>query len=234
MGEPVDPVAQPFRDPEIPDGEETGYQASVGKDERYHVVSRVERLGETHYRHSINADLAELELAVKQIFVRAKGFLAAESYCAETTHEGKVVSREEGYFRGTKHLQFGGQVKPFPGDVMPLLGGMVALRGLDFARGSKRTVDLWLAFSVFWQLEVRVERRETVRVPAGHLDAWRVRVRPSFSQISSLLDKVIGGLLPPFTLHFEAAAPHRMLRFEFPTGPLPWNPRGLVEATKLD
>lgn len=78
-----------------------------------------------------------------------------------------------------------------------------------------------------------MEKRETARVPAGDLEAWRVRVRPSFAQISGVLDKVVGGLLPPFVLHFEAAPPHRMVRFSFPTGPMPWNPKGLIEATEL-
>lgn len=227
-------MAQLFRDPQIPDGELTRYQATVGKDEeRYDVTSRIEHDGEKQYRNQLEATLGPLTLEVQQVFARQEGRLACESYVAEARHDGKLVSREEGYFQGTSHLQFGGQVKPFPVDVMPLLACLIGLRGLDFERGTKRQVDLWLAFSVFWPLEAKVEKRETVRVPAGEIDAWRVRVRPSFAQISGLLDKVIGGLLPPFVLHFEAAEPHRMLRFHFPTGPMPWNPKGLVEATAL-
>ncbi|MDQ1446852.1 MAG: hypothetical protein QOI20_3316, partial [Acidimicrobiaceae bacterium] len=44
---------------------------------------------------------------------------------------------------------------------------------------------------------------------------------------------VVQLLLPPFVLHFEEGPPHRFLRFSFPTGPFPWNPRGLIEATEL-
>jgi hypothetical protein len=227
-------MAMLFRDPQIPDGELTRYRATVGKaDEQYEVVSRIEQDGEKQYRNRLDAQLGPLKLEVEQVFARQDGLLACESYVSEAIHDGQLVSREEGYFQGTSHLQFGGQVKPFPVDVMPLLACLVGLRGLDFARGTKREVDLWLAFSVYWPLEAKVEKRENVRVPAGDIDAWRVRVRPSFAQISGLLDKVIGGLLPPFVLHFEAAAPHRMLRFHFPTGPLPWNPKGLIEATEL-
>lgn len=228
-------MPQLFRDPQIPDGEQTRYQATVGKaHERYDVLSTIEHDGDKRYRNRLDAELGPLTMRVVQEFARRDGMLACESYVSEAKHEGRLVSREEGYFDGTSHLQFGGKVKPYPQDVMPLLAGLVGLRGLEFSRGAKRDVNLWLAFSVFWPLDVKVERRETVRVPAGELDAWRVRVRPSFAQISGLLDKVIGGLLPPFVLHFEAAHPHRMLRFVFPTGPLPWNPKGLIEATKLD
>ena len=40
----------------------------------------------------------------------------------------------------------------------------------------------------------------------------------------------IHAILPPFRIHFDAEPPHRFLRFSFPTGPFPWNPRGLIEA----
>lgn len=228
-------MAELFRDPVIPGGEETVYQVRVGgAAERYDLVSRVDHDGGSRYLNLITATLGDLELEVRQAFAREGGRLASESYQAEARHNGTVVTREEGYFQGTEHLQFGGAVKPFPTDIVPLLGCLIGLRGLEFERGFKRNVELWLAFSVFWPLEVKVEKREVAKVPAGDLDAWRVRVRPSFAQISGLLDKVIGGLLPPFVLHFAAEAPHRMLRFSFPTGPLPWNPKGLIEATKID
>jgi hypothetical protein len=70
-------------------------------------------------------------------------------------------------------------------------------------------------------------------VPAGRFDSWRVRARPSFEQISGALDRVAAMVIPPFLLHFQAEASHRFLRFEFPTGPFPWNPRGVIEATEL-
>jgi hypothetical protein len=84
-----------------------------------------------------------------------------------------------------------------------------------------------------WEIDSKVERRERVGVAAGELDAWRVRVRPSFHAVASALDRIVGLLLPPFVVHFAADPPHRFLRFEFPTGPFPWNPRAVIEATEL-
>ena len=94
-------------------------------------------------------------------------------------------------------------------------------------------MPIWLANTVFWEISLHVEKHETVTVPAGTFDAWRVRARPSFEQIGTALDRLVGALLPPFVLHFEAQPTHRFLRFEFPTGPFRWNPRGVIEATEL-
>lgn len=228
-------MSELFRDPGIPHGEQTHYAASAGGQQTSQdLLARVEHDGDEQYRHLVEVRQDGFAVDIEQTFQRAGGMLRAESYQMTTQSDGKLVSREEGYFVDTRHLQFGGDVAPFPRDIVPLIGGMVALRGLDFRRGAKRTVHIWLAFSVFWPIELKVERLEQVTVPAGSMQAWRVKVRPSFKQISGLLDTVVGGLLPPFVLHFAAEAPHRMLRFEFPTGPMPWNPRGLIEATKLD
>jgi hypothetical protein len=38
--------------------------------------------------------------------------------------------------------------------------------GTGLAAWGQAHGDVWLAFSVFWQLDVRVERQEVVRVPA--------------------------------------------------------------------
>ncbi|WP_258196590.1 hypothetical protein [Nocardia farcinica] len=168
------------------------------------------------------------EVSVTQRFRRAAGAVTAESYCCESRDSGKLVSREEGRFHGTRHIQFGGALQPFPSKTMPLLGAATLLRGMEFRKGAKTKVDLWLAFSVHWPAEAKVEKRTLIDVPVGRVEAWEVRIRPSFAHINGLLDKMIQGLLPPFIAHFDAAAGHRLLRFSFPTGPLPWHPRGLL------
>jgi hypothetical protein len=144
------------------------------------------------------------------------------------------VAREEGWFRDVSALGWGGEIERYPSDTAPLLGCALMLRGLEFERGSRRSFTLWLANTAYWEIDVRVEKRERVSVPAGSFDAWRVRVRPSFDAVSGALDRVVALLLPPFVLHFAAEPSHRFLRFEFPTGPFPWNPRAVIEALELD
>jgi Protein of unknown function (DUF3108) len=171
----------------------------------------------------------ELEFDV----IRRRGQLLAEHYRLESRHGERPVAVEEGWFRDVSVLGWGGAIERYPSDVAPLLGCALMLRGLDFERGAERSVSVWLANSVHWEVVLKVERRERVRVAAGTFDAWRVRARPSFHAVAGALDRIIGLLLPPFVLHFDTEPSHRFLRFEFPTGPFPWNPRALVEATAL-
>lgn len=226
-----------LRDPGIPDGETTTYHGLI--DGRPVAAGRmtVARVDDERPAYRLGMaftvrDEAHYELALD--FQRSRGTVVAEHYRLETRHGEQPVAVEEGWFRDVQTLQFGGRLKPYPRSTMPLLGCALGLRGMDFTRGSRSSFPLWLANTVYWQISTHVERAEEVTVPAGSLEAWRVRVRPSFEAINRQLDRVIGLFLPPFVLHFERAAPHRMLRFEFPTGPFPWDPRAVVEATTLD
>ncbi|MGW4633500.1 hypothetical protein [Nocardia sp. NPDC004415] len=225
-----------FRDPFIPDGEKSTYTVALeGKPrdiELIHVVAR-ERGG---YRSTLDARLdsgrpgvPDLTMSIEQRFSRAGGRLLAEHYRAETRSGSAMVSREEANFTDTVHLQLGAGPAPFPLNLMPIAGGLTLLRGLDFTAGAVETLDVWLAFSVHWPLLVRVEKETTVEVPTGTLPCWQVRMRPGFAQVNSLLDKIIGGLLPPFIAHFEAAPPHRLVRMSFPTELSLSAPRAVLE-----
>jgi hypothetical protein len=162
------------------------------------------------------------------------GALLCEDYSLETFSGEVRIAREEGVFRGVQTLQWGGELQPYPRSVTPLLACATALRGLDFARGEKRQFAVWLANTAYWPVDLHIEKREGVTVPAGGFDAWRIRVRPSFREVAGVLDRVVQAVLPPFVLHFEAEPPHRFLRFSFPTGPFPWNPRGRIEALAFE
>ncbi|HEY2638043.1 MAG TPA: hypothetical protein VGI54_11675, partial [Solirubrobacteraceae bacterium] len=157
-----------------------------------------------------------------------------ESYTLETHQGDEPVAREEGRFRAVKPLHWGGEARAYPRDLVPLLGCAVALRGLEFAPGEERSLSVWLANSVYWEVSATVQQRETVTLPVGDVEAWPVRLRPSLEQVNSALDKLVGSFLPPFITHFAADPPHRLVRFSFPTGPFPWSPAGLVEATELE
>ncbi|MGX1777449.1 hypothetical protein ACWIGW_35460 [Nocardia brasiliensis] len=225
-------MSSPFRDPAIADGEKSTYSVRLADSLSQGRITSVVEHGDDGYVSYLEAGSDDsYSMKVEQRIRRESGTMVAESYQAASYFRGRLVSREEGYFLDTEHMQFGGKPAPFPRGVMPLLGGLTLLRGLDFQRGAKSKHDLWLAFSIHWPLEVKVEKQMTVDVPAGSFDVWQVHIRPSFSHMNGLLDKVIAGFLPPFVGHFEVASPHRMVRFSFPSGPLPWHPRGTLELT---
>ena len=221
----------PFLDPGVPDGESTSYHCVI----RDAVAGRgVHRVAASPDSYSQSLSMTALEEATYEASIswrRGGGEITADSYSVEAFWRGKPVSAERGWFRGVKGLQWGGTFESYPRDLSPLLGCALALRGLEFRRGARRTLSLWLASTVYWEIETRIERRESIVIPLGSFDAWRVRARPVFSHVAGPLDRLIGMLLPPFTLHFDAADSHRFLRFEFPTGPFPWNPHGVIEAT---
>ncbi|WP_039798317.1 hypothetical protein [Nocardia araoensis] len=220
-----------FRDPGIPDGEKSVYTVTVAdRPPKLDLISVVSHDGDG-YRSMLEVGLghANFAMTIEQRFRRCGDRLSAERYRAETRSGPKVVTREEANFVGTAHLQFGGGIAPFPANVMPLAGGLTLLRGLDFTEGAEECVDLWLAFSAHIPLGAKVEQRTVVDVPAGRITSWQVRLRPRLSGLNTMVEKVIGGFLPPAVAHFDAAAPHRLVRLGFPTGPMPWDPRGLLE-----
>jgi len=223
----------PFRDPGIADGETARYRGLISGREAGVGALTVEASDDAYVQRIAMTAEDVLDYALEVRFARRGGLMHAEHYVLRTSHAGEPVAVEEGWFRDVKVLHWGGELISYPRDIAPLLGCAIALRGIEFEKGARRHVPVWLANTAFWEVELRVERRESVTVPAGSFDAWRVRARPSFEQIGSALDKLVGALLPPFVLHFEADAPHRFLRFEFPTGPFRWNPRGVIEATEL-
>ncbi|WP_245552268.1 hypothetical protein [Nocardia aobensis] len=225
------PVPMLFRDPGIPDGEKCRYTVGTdGRSSGFELTSVV-----THenggYRTLLEASSGdgELELTIDQRFGRVDGFLRAEDYRAETRSRGVVVSREEVHFIDTVHLPIGGAPAPFPTDIMPIVGGMTLLRGLDLTEGAAQSIDTWLAFSVHWPLLARVDKRTVVVAGAGEIECRQVRLRPSFGQVNMLLDKMIGGLLPPFVAHIEVRPPHRLVRLSFPTELALSAPRSVIE-----
>jgi len=231
-------VEGPFLDPDIPHGERTRYRGLVGDEEAGSgevVIERASEGARDLYRQLITAQLREVsEVRTETVFRRRRGMIHAESHRMETRNGGTdPVAAEQGRFRDVKVPVWGAQVESFPRDLAPALGCATALRGLEFEPGAQRSFSVWLVNSIHWQVDVKVERRETVELPAGTLEAWRVRLRPSFEHVDRALDKVIDAVIPPVVAHFDAAGAHRLLRLEFPTGPFKWNPPGLLEAVEL-
>jgi hypothetical protein len=226
-----------FRDPDIPDGERTAYRGVIGGETvgtGEITVHHASENGHELYRQELAADApGDNAYRLEATFRRARGNIHAETYRLETRQGGDHVATEEGRFRQVKPLHWGGEARAYPRDLVPLLGCAIALRGLEFAPGEERSLSVWLANSVYWEVSAVVQKRETVSVPAGDVEAWPVRLRPSLEQVNASLDKLVGSFLPPIVTHFAAEPPHRLVRFAFPTGPFPWSPAGLVEATEL-
>lgn len=222
-----------WRDPQISAIEATRYRGSIAGDPHGEGTLTITPEQE-RYAIAIDGRIAgALRYVLQGSFARRRDCILAEDYRLQTFDGETLVAVEEGRFRDVRVLDWGGALGSYPRSTTPLLMCALALRGMDFERGAKRTFRIWLANTVTWDIALHVERREAVALPCGDHDAWRVRARPTFEHVARVLDKAVGALLPPFLLHFDAAPPHRLLRFSFPTGPFPWNPRALIEAEAL-
>ncbi|MFI9407913.1 hypothetical protein [Nocardia sp. NPDC052316] len=220
-----------FRDPGIPDGEKSVYTVGVASQPATLDIISVIGHDRDEYLSIIQANSGDgaFAITVEQRFQRTDDHMRAAGYRAETRSGATVVSREEAHFIDTTHLQLGEGIAPFPAELMPLAGGLTLLRGLHFTEGAETDVALWLAFSVHIPVCVKVEHRTVVDAPIGPIDCWQLRLRPRLSGLNPMLEKMLSGFLPAATVHVEAAPPHRTVRFSFPTGPRPWDPRGVME-----
>jgi hypothetical protein len=223
-----------FADPGITALERAVYRGSIGDEVSGEGTLEIEPVEDGLEQRIAMEVLGHARYAMRAGFELRGGAVLARDYRLETFSGETRIACEEGAFRDVQTLQWGGTIESYPRSVTPLLGCATALRGLEFAKGEKRTFAVWLANTAYWPVDLHIEKRERVTVPAGGFDAWRIRVRPSFREVSGALDRVVGAFLPPFVIHFEADPPHRFLRFSFPTGPFPWNPRGRIEATQFD
>jgi Protein of unknown function (DUF3108) len=224
----------PFNDPQIPGAERTAYRGLVGGEEAGSGSIEV-AVEPDAYRQSVRVLVAgRAEFRSLTVFRRRAGTMHAETHEMHTLDgDGPPVATEEVRFRGPKVVHWGGELESFPRDVTSLLGAALALRGLELEKGARRSFSVWLVSGVYWQVDSRIEKKEQVSLPAGDLEAWRVRLRPSLEQVDKALDTLVDSLMPPVIAHLEAEPPHRFVRLEFPTGPFRWNPAGVIEATEL-
>ncbi|MGW4365662.1 hypothetical protein ACWEKT_08455 [Nocardia takedensis] len=216
-----------FRDPHIPDGEKSVYTAGMdGAPPMFELTSSIGHDGDG-YRSLIQVVSPDgrFTITVDQRFDRVEGRLRAVSYRAETRNGATLVTREEANFQDTTHLLLGEGLSGFPADLMPLAGGLTLLRGLDLRDGAEQDISLWLSFSVHVPVTAKAERGVRIEVPAGSFECAQIRLRPRLSGLNSVLEKMLAGFLPPAVAHVEADPPHRLIRLDFPTGPMPWQPR---------
>src|SRR5881397_700073 len=134
-----------LRDPEIPAGERIVYRGAIGGEpvgSGEQVIQRLERDGQAYYlQHLEIAIRAQAHYRVETMFRRRRGAIVCDDYRAETRDGDQLVAIEEGHFRGVRGLAWGGELEHFPGDLTPLLGCAVALRGLELERGARRSLS---------------------------------------------------------------------------------------------
>jgi hypothetical protein len=179
------------------------------------------------------AAFGRLAGAATVVFRRRGEELHAESQSVLLTHKGKDTFKEEASFRDVQVPQLGGDVGAYPRTMVPAAGLAVAFRALNWDAKSKFAPPVWLTAIVHWPLDLRVEKKESITVPAGKFEAFKIRVRPSLVDVAQSLDELSANLIPPVYVYVAVKPAGRVLKVDFPTGPGRNDPRGYIEATEL-
>jgi hypothetical protein len=204
------------------DGEEVGTGTLTLRPEGDRELIQ-EIAGEAFGRLSGNAEVR---------FRRRSGVLLAQSLAIEVRDKDRDVFHESAAFRDVQVPQMGGDISAYSRELVPAPALALALRVLPLAEKARFVPPVWLTAVVHWPIDVRVEKREKVAVPAGKIDAWRVRLRPSLVAVAQALDELSATVVPPVIAHVSVDG-QRLVRLAFPTGPARTDPPGLIEATDL-
>lgn len=226
-------MEEPLVDPELETEERTAFRGVVDGDEVGGGELILRSVDDRTFEQVARGEAyGRLEGEVTAQFRRRGGALLAESQSIELRHKGKVVFSEEASFRDVQVPQLGGEVAAYPRTMVPAGALAVALRLLPWAPKARFAPPVWLTAIAHWPLDLRVEAKESVTVPAGKFDAYRLRARPSLIDVAQSLDELSANVIPPVTIHV-ATSSSRLLRVDFPTGPGKADPRGFIEATEL-
>ena len=152
------------------------------------------------------------EVVVEETFrcIRRGGGLVAES-----------LQRRVGEGRHER-VQFDGGPLPWPAPTYPEVMLPFVMRGVP-RDGTRRPLYSWT--NDRFVARVYVESRgkaQPLEVPAGRIAAVECWMYPDLNDwiaLGRVVTRLAKPLLPRYDIHFEAEAPHRVVRFEGPYGP---------------
>ncbi|WP_320672546.1 hypothetical protein [Patulibacter defluvii] len=225
---------EPLRDPELTAPERSAFRALIDGEEVGEGTLTLRAEDDRTFVQEIEGRaFGRLTGSAVVRFRRKAGGLIAESQALDLRDRDRHVLTEEASFRDVQVPQMGGEIAGYPRPMVPAPALALALRTLPLAEKARFVPRVWLAAVVHWPLDVRVEKRETIEVPAGRFEAFRIRLRPSLVDVAQALDELSATVVPPVIAHVATEPAGRLLRLSFPTGPARTDPPGLLEATAL-
>jgi hypothetical protein len=142
---------------------------------------------------------------------------------------GRLIKKEITYFDDPGH--------PFPPDLNHFFSLPMTLRGLDFEGGQTNDLQIWFSSHFTpWKMNVIVEGRERVKVPAGEFTCYKVRVEPNLRAIFRRwywVARMIRPWIPNFYYWFDVKKPYPMVRFEGRFGPVGFSPVQVHELVSI-
>jgi hypothetical protein len=130
-------------------------------------------------------------------------------------------------------VDFGLGPFPWPHATYPEVLLPFLMRGMPHGDGQRRAAYSWTSDRFVARVYYELREKETLDVPAGKIEAHHVWMYPDLNDwvaLGSVLTRLAKPLLPRYSIWFEVAAPHRVVRFEGAYGP-PGAPEVLLELS---
>jgi len=145
---------------------------------------------------------------------QGKAFRWQAMWVAHKNKAGAVIRRE---YNQVSHPAFA-----YPPEVITPQGMWLTLRDLQYAVGAKSTSFIFMNPTLMANVTVLVSARETVRVPAGAFDCWKIEVTPNASEyFGSVVGSLIQRFVPRYTVWIETAPSRRIVKYRGVLGQMP-------------
>lgn len=222
----------PLTDPQLPQPETTRFRGFVDGEDVGEGTLAFRSEGRNFVQEIAGEAFGRLTGSVSSVF-RVRGEeLIAESQEIELLHKGRPVFTERKQFRDVQVPQLGGMVGAYPRTMVPGPALALALRVLPWKPKAQFSPPVWLTAIAHWPLDMRVEKKEKIKVEAGSFECWRIRMRPSLVDVAQSLDELSANVIPPVCAYVDIDT-NRLIKVDFPTGPGRQDPRGSVDAIEL-
>jgi hypothetical protein len=160
-------------------------------------------------------------------YAKTPSGLVADSLVREITDDGGAVVRREAV-PTYLHAKVGMPVEMYPEVALPFMLGWLPL-------DSRKSLYAWINDRFVAKLYVESAGKETLAAPIGKVETVKVIMYPDLNDwisLGSVLTRLAKPFIPKYRMWFEAAAPHRLVRFEGPYGP-PGAPEIILELAAV-
>ena len=198
-------LAQPLGDPDIPHGQRLVYKFTTTYkstlflreikereevDESIHLIECYEDGGKRYYRiNDTGTRINGYKFSHVTVLERGEHLTPVSFRASDTNPSGMAIR--------AMHAHFDDEALSYPKDTYPIFSAMTAIRGLDFTPGAKTAVHLWITPTEIFRIWLEAEEKETIEVPAGTFECYKVELKPDIRSIMPIGD-FLASLIQPF------------------------------------
>ncbi|GEM_PF-1591413 len=132
----------------------------------------------------------------------------------------KVVNNSSGKRLRKEFYYMSHPANKYPDDLVHPYTIEVTFRGLELDKpGAKRRFNIWLPPTVVIPMELKVCEKETIKLPIGSRECYRVEIRPFMTAfLGPFLGRLIQRFVPSYVFWFDINGTHPLLKYKGPLG----------------